>query len=87
MILKFWYSYLIGRCFWCKQTTNVIYTFQGCGKYHDTLMCSQCYENKLNSKKKITNSYYPINPDPLGMTIKLYKPILQYIYNPSSYDT
>ena len=39
---------------------------------------------QINSKKKNTNSYYPINSDPLGMTIKLYKPILQYIL--PSYD-
>ncbi len=75
MIIKYWYSYLIGRCFWCKQTKHKpIYHFQGCGKYHDTLMCSNCYQNKLNSKKN--NLYYPKNDDPLGMEIKIYNSIL-----------
>jgi hypothetical protein len=75
MIIKYWNYYLQGRCFWCKETKyKPIYHFQGCGKYHDTLMCFQCYGNKLKLKKK--NEYYPLNSDPLGMSIKIYNSLL-----------
>jgi len=76
MYMKFWYSYLIGKCFWCKSRKNTIYTFQGCGKYHNTLMCDNCLQHKLKQKlENKNNTYYPINPDPLGMEIKIYKSI------------
>ena len=77
MYLKHWYSYLMARCFWCKSTKNTIYIFQGCGKYHHTLMCDQCLQKKIQKKlqHKKDNSYYPINSDPYGMEIKRYHSI------------
>ena len=73
--MKFWYSYLIGKCFWCK-SRNIIYIFQRCGKYHHTLMCDNCLQQKLQKNLQQNNTYYPINPDPLGMKIKIYKSII-----------
>ena len=82
MIYKYWYSYFISRCFRCKETKNKpIYLFIGCGKYHDTLLCHNCYLKKLKEKNNVSYLPTPINPDPLGSSIIIYHPFKYFLWD------
>ena len=70
------------KCLWCEKSLSykgpiILYSFQGCGKYHNKTMCNICLSEKLGYT--IEKSDYDIdlstgdNDDPLGMKIYVKK--------------
>ena len=46
------FSTIHPQCFRCeksldKKGPNVLYSFQGCGKYHNIIMCNLCLKEKI----------------------------------------
>ena len=76
------FSKIHPQCLWCdksihKNGPTILYSFQGCGKYHNKTICNICLKN--NFGLEIDNESYEIpndiNKDPLGMTILIKKKI------------
>jgi len=78
------------QCDKCQRTLHkkgpkILYSFRGCGKYHNKLMCDECLSDKLGYDISDLDdgsdeySEYDIhlpdtkNNDPLGMTIYIKK--------------
>ena len=57
-----------------KDGPKILYSFRGCGKYHNKIMCNLCFLKKygyeLYENYNLSNK---INNDPLGMTIYIHK--------------
>jgi hypothetical protein len=71
------FSTIHPKCLWCEKSLSykgplILYSFQGCGKYHKKIMCNLCLSDKIGSN---LNSEYDIdlstgsNDGPSGMKI------------------
>ena len=57
-----------------KGKRNILYKFQGCGKYHNIKMCNLCYFNRFGyTLEEDIDFSNGINDDPLGAKIIIYK--------------
>tara|TARA_B100000745_G_C19957871_1_gene323639 strand:- start:257 stop:493 length:237 start_codon:yes stop_codon:yes gene_type:complete len=56
-----------------KDGPKILYSFHGCGKYHNKLMCDECLYDKLGFEIQNTHDILTDNPDPLGMNIYIKK--------------
>ncbi len=56
-----------------KDGPKILYSFRGCGKYHNKLMCDECLYAKLGFEIQNTHDILTDNPDPLGMNIYIKK--------------
>lgn len=57
-----------------KGKRNILYKFQGCGKYHNIKMCNLCFYQRFGyTLDEDTDYSNDKNDDPLGMKIIIIK--------------
>ena len=70
------------KCFWCEKSLHkngptILYSFQGCGKYHRKTICNLCLTDKVGYDISKLEDECDLstgsNDDPLGMTIYVKK--------------
>ena len=57
-----------------KDKRNILYKFQGCGKYHSVKMCNLCFQDRFGyTLDENTDFSNGLKDDPLGMKVIIYK--------------
>lgn len=74
------YSMSHSQCDMCEKSLsvdhnrNILYKFQGCGKYHNKKICNLCFQDKFGYTLLDDYDFSTgIDDDPLGMKVIIYR--------------